>query len=137
MKLILKNAVTSLTVLYGLVPAIADLNETRLFNLLWSEHARFHGAWFLTFETDIASIALFLIWVRDDVFRPITFSLISMASFGVATGFGPAYGGDLVVANGYVQAVFDIGYNIFLFSVVGALLSLLLVVAKRKFRTDK
>ncbi|MEL6574193.1 MAG: DUF6640 family protein, partial [Pseudomonadota bacterium] len=105
MKLILKLAVTAITVFYGLVPAIADLNETHLFNPLWSDHARFHGAWFLAFTAGIAVIALFLIWVRDDVFLPIAFGLMFVAGFWVATVFGPAYGGALVDDNGYVQTV--------------------------------
>ncbi|MEL7179620.1 MAG: DUF6640 family protein [Pseudomonadota bacterium] len=137
MKIFLKIAVTAITIFYGLVPAIADLNETHLFNPLWSEHARFHGAWFLAFAAGIAVIALFLIWVRDDVFLPIAFGLIFVAGFWVATVFGPTYGGALVDENGYVQTVLGIDSNMFLFSVVGALLLLMLVLARREYRTDK
>lgn len=133
MKLILKIAVTAITIFYGLVPAIADLNETHLFNPLWSEHARFHGAWFLAFAAGIALIALYLIWVRDDVFLPIAFGLIFVAGFWVATVFGPTYGGALVDENGYLQTVLGIESNMFLFSVVGALLLLMLVLAKREY----
>ena len=133
MKLILKIAVTAITIFYGLVPAIADLNETHLFNPLWSEHARFHGAWFLAFAAGIALIALYLIWVHDDVFLPIAFGLIFVAGFWVATVFGPTYGGALVDENGYVQTVLGIDSNMFLFSVVGALLLLMLVLAKREY----
>ncbi|MEL6610414.1 MAG: DUF6640 family protein [Pseudomonadota bacterium] len=136
MKLILKLAVTAITVFYGLVPAIADLNETHLFNPLWSDHARFHGAWFLAFTAGIAVIALFLIWVRDDVFLPIAFGLMFVAGFWVATVFGPAYGGALVDENGYEQTVFGLDSNMFLFSVVGVLLLLLLALANRVYRTD-
>ena len=133
MKLILKIAVTAITIFYGLVPAIADLNETHLFNPLWSEHARFHGAWFLAFAAGIALVALYLIWVRDDVFLPIAFGLIFVAGFWVATVFGPTYGGALVDENGYLQTVLGIESNMFLFSVVGALLLLMLVLAKREY----
>ena len=137
MKLILKIAVTAITIFYGLVPAIADLNETHLFNPLWSEHARFHGAWFLAFAAGIALIALYLIWVHDDVFLPIAFGLIFVAGFWVATVFGPTYGGALVDENGYVQTVLGIDSNMFLFSVVGALLLLMLVLAKHEYPPDK
>ncbi|MEL6646403.1 MAG: DUF6640 family protein [Pseudomonadota bacterium] len=136
MQLILKIAVTAITVFYGLVPAIADLNETHLFNPLWSEHARFHGAWFLAFTAGIALIALFLIWVRDDVFLPIAFGMIFVAGFWVATVFGPTYGGALVDANGYAQTVLGLDSNMFLFSVVGVLLLILLALAIRVPRTD-
>ncbi|MEJ8563260.1 hypothetical protein QTO30_19955 [Yoonia sp. GPGPB17] len=137
MKLVLKIAVTAITIFYGLVPAIADLNETHLFNPLWSEHARFHGAWFLAFAAGIALVALFLTWVRDDVFLPIAFGLIFVAGFWVATIFGPAYGGALVDENGYVQTVLGLDSNMFLFSVVGVLLLILLALAMRVSRTDQ
>ncbi|MEO1700640.1 MAG: DUF6640 family protein [Pseudomonadota bacterium] len=129
LKVALKIGVSAITVFYGLVPAIADLNETHQFNPIWSEHARFHGAWFLAFAAGIALIALFLIWVRDDILLPITFGLMFVAGFWVATIFGPAYGGALVDENGYVQTVLGIESNMFLFSVVGALLLIALVLA--------
>ena len=136
-KLTLKTDVSAITIFYGLVPAIADLNETHLFNPLWSAHARLHGAWFLAFAAGIALVALFLVWVRDEVFLPITFGVMFVSGFWVATVFGPAYGGALVDENGYVQTVFGIESNMFLFSVVGVLLLLTLFFAKRIYRTDK
>jgi len=133
LKTALKIGVSALTVFYGLVPAIADLNETHLFNPLWSEHARLHGAWFLAFTAGIAMIALFLIWVRDDVLLPITFGLMFVAGFWLATVFGPMYGGALVDENGYVQTIFGIESNMFLFSVVGILLLIALGVASKVY----
>ncbi|MEL6919891.1 MAG: DUF6640 family protein [Pseudomonadota bacterium] len=131
LKLALKIGVSAITIFYGLVPAIADLNETHLFNPLWSEHARLHGAWFLAFAAGIALIGLFLIWARDDVFLPITFGLMFVAGFWVATIFGPMYGGALVDENGYVQKILGIESNMFLFSVVGILLLIALGVASK------
>lgn len=123
--LILKFVVSGVTLFYGFVPAIADLNETHLFNPLWSEHARFHGAWFLAFSAGVACTALYLIWRRDDVFIPIILGMMFAAGFWVATVFAPIYGGALVDTNGYVQAIAGIEANTLLFSVV----SLLLVAA--------
>lgn len=133
LKAALKIGVSAITVFYGIVPAIADLNETHLFNPLWSEHARLHGAWFLAFAAGIALIGLFLIWVRDDVFLPIAFGLMFVAGFWVATIFGPLYGGALVDENGYVQKILGIESNMFLFSVVGILLLIALWVASRVY----
>ena len=117
-RLLLKVIVRLLTVFYGLVPAIADLNETHLLNPLWSEHARFHGAWFLAFAAGIALIALFLIWARDEVTLPIMFGLTFSGGFWVATIFQSAYGGGLVDPNGFEQQIMGIESNLFLFSVV-------------------
>ena len=133
LKAALKIGVSAITIFYGLVPAIADLNETHLFNPLWNEHARFHGAWFLAFAAGVALIALFLIWVRDDVLLPITFGLMFVAGFWVATVFGPLYGGALADENGYIQTILGIESNMFLFSVVSILLLIALVLASRVY----
>lgn len=120
-KLVLKLAVSLLTVFYGLVPAIADFNETHLLNPLWSEHARFHAAWFLAFSAGIALTGLFMIWVRDQVVLPIIFGLMFVGGFWVATVFQSAYGGGLVDPNGFEQRILGIEANLFLFSVVSVL----------------
>lgn len=121
----LKVFVSAITLFYGFVPAIADLNETHLFNPLWSEHARFHGAWFLAFGAGVACTALFLIWRRDEIFVPIVLGLMFAGGFWVATLFRSAYGGALVDANGHTHTIAGVESNTFLFSVV----SLLLVAA--------
>lgn len=128
-RLLLKVIVSLLTVFYGLVPAIADLNETHLLNPLWSEHARFHGAWFLAFAAGIALTALFLVWVRDEVVLPIVFGLMFAGGFWVATIFQSAYGGGLVDPNGFEQQIMGIESNLFLFSVVSVLFLAALVFA--------
>ncbi|MEO0659500.1 MAG: DUF6640 family protein [Pseudomonadota bacterium] len=121
----LKIGVSVVTIFYGFVPALADLNETHLFNPLWSAHARFHGAWFLAFAAGVALISLYLMWWRDEVLVPIFLGLMFALGFWVATVFGPAYGGALVDPNGHVQTIAGIEANMFLFSV----LTLLLIVA--------
>lgn len=124
-RIALKIAVSAATLFYGFVPAIADLNDTHLFNPLWSPHARFHGAWFLAFTAGVAFIALYLTWLRDDVMVPIFLGLIFALGFWVATVFSPAYGGALVDLNGHTHTVLGIESNLFLFSV----LTLLLIAA--------
>ena len=122
LQLALKIGVSALTAFYGFVPAFADLNETHLFNPLWSAHARFHGAWFLAFTAGVALISLYLIWRRDDVLVPIFIGLVFAVGFWIATVFGPAYGGALVDPNGHVQTIAGFEANMFLFSIVSMLL---------------
>ncbi len=122
LQLALKIAVSALTIFYGFVPALADLNETHLLNPLWSAHARFHGAWFLAFSAGVALISLYLMWWRDDVFVPILLGLMFAVGFWIATVFGPACGGALVDPNGHIQTIAGIEANMFLFSVVTMLL---------------
>ncbi|MEL7281362.1 MAG: DUF6640 family protein [Pseudomonadota bacterium] len=129
----LKVGVSAITLFYGFVPVIADLNETHLFNPLWSEHARFHGAWFLAFAVGIAVIGLYYIWRRDDVFLPIAFGLVFAAGFWVATLFRSAYGGALVDTNGHTHTIAGLETNMFLFSVVSILLLIALAVASKVY----
>jgi len=137
MKLALKIAVSVITIFYGLVPAIADLNETHLLNPLWSQHARFHGAWFLAFAAGVAGMALFLIWRRDEVFVPIVLGLMFAGGFWIATLFRSAYGGELVDTNEHTHTIAGIESNTFLFSVVGVLLLATLFFANRIYRKDQ
>ncbi|MEM1143899.1 MAG: DUF6640 family protein [Pseudomonadota bacterium] len=120
-KLILKVVVSLLTIFYGLVPAIVDMNETHLLNPLWSKHARIHGAWFRSFAAGIALTALFLTWMRDHIVLPIVFGLMFAGGFWVATIFQSAYGRGLVDTNGVEQQIMGIEANLFLFVVVSAL----------------
>lgn len=127
--ILLKIFVSAITVFYGLVPAIADLNETHLFNPLWSQHARFHGAWFLAFAAGVAGTALFLIWRHNEVFVPIVLGLMFAAGFWVATLFRSAYGGELVDTNGHAHTIAGVESNMFLFSIVSILLFVALAAA--------
>lgn len=120
--LLLKVFISVITVFYGLVPALADLNETHLLNPLWSEHARFHAAWFLAFGAGVAGTSLFLIWRRGEVFVPIVLGLMFAGGFWVATLFRESYGGALVDPNGHTHSIAGIESNMFLFSVVSLLL---------------
>ena len=135
-KLLIKIAISAITIFYGLVPALADLNETHLFNPLWSQHARFHGAWFLAFAAGVAGTALFLIWRRDEVFVPIVLGLMFAGGFWIATLFRSAYGGELVDTNGHTHTIAGIESNTFLFSIVGILLLATLFFANRIYRKD-
>lgn len=125
----LKIFISAITVFYGFVPAFADLNETHLFNPLWSEHARFHGAWFLAFGAGVSLTALFLIWRRNDVLVPTILGLMFAGGFWVATVFRSAYGGELVDSNGHTHTIAGIESNTFLFSVVSILLMIALGAA--------
>ena len=48
----------------SVVPTIADVNHTHLFNPLWAPHARFHGTVFLLVNVLSGMTALFLLWGR-------------------------------------------------------------------------
>ena len=125
-----KTIVSAVTLFYGVVPAIADLNETHLLNPLWSEHARFHAAWFLAFSAGVSGTALYLLWWADEVVVPVVLGLMFAGGFWVAMVFKSAYGGALVDTNGFEHQILGFEANSFLFSVMTIILLVALVFAR-------
>ena len=129
MRLTVKVLITLATLVYGIVPAIADLNETHLLNPDWSAHARLHGAWFLAFAAGMALIGLFILWRRDQLLLPILIGLLFAAGFWVAVVTAPFYGGALVDENGIEAVVLGLDANVFTFSVLTTVLLFTLAYA--------
>lgn len=129
MRLAVKVLITFATLVYGIVPAIADLSETHLLNPAWSAHARFHGAWFLAFSAGMAFMSLFILWRRDQLHLPIFVGLTFTAGFWIAVLTAPLYGGALVDENGIETVVMGLDANVFVFSVLMIVLLSSLVYA--------
>lgn len=134
--LIIKVVVTIGTLVYGIVPAIADLNETHLFNPQWSPHARVHGAWFLFFGALMSFLALFLLWARNEFVLPIVIGLCFVAGFWLAFLTSSFYGGALVDANGVETRILGLESNVFVFLTLGILFGACLYFARRLPKMD-
>ncbi|MEL6167388.1 MAG: DUF6640 family protein [Pseudomonadota bacterium] len=119
---IVKGVVTFASLVYGVLPAIADLNETHLYNSGWSPHARVHGAWFLFFGAFMAFLSVFLLWMRNEIILPILIGLCYVAGFWLAFITSPFYGGALVDTNGVETRILGLESNVFVFSVLAILL---------------
>jgi len=130
--LVAKIALTAVTLIYGVVPAIADLNETHLLNPEWSAHARLHGAWFLFFGAFMATLSLYFIWVRDSLILPTIIGLGFVFGFWLAVLTAPLYGGALVDANGIATQILGLDANAFIFSVLTVILLIVLFYAMRR-----
>ncbi|MEO1034794.1 MAG: DUF6640 family protein [Pseudomonadota bacterium] len=121
-----KVLLTIVTLMYGVLPAIADLNETHLLNPEWSSHARVHGAWFLFFGAAMAFMSLYLVWFRNVLILPVFVGLMFVAGFWVAFLAAPLYGGALVDENGIETTILALESNVFTFSVVTTVLLIVL-----------
>ena len=135
-KTVLRSFVSATTIFYGCVPAVVALNETYLFNLLWTEQARFHKAWFLAFTAEVSGIALFSIWRRDEIFVPIALGFMFAAGFWVVTLFRDGYWGALDDSNGNTHSKAGIESKTFLISVVTIPLSAALVAGVSIYRSS-
>ncbi|MEL6235038.1 MAG: DUF6640 family protein [Pseudomonadota bacterium] len=118
MRFIWKAVISLATIFYGLVPAIADLNETHLFHPGWSAHARVHGAWFLGFGAGMAGLSLFLTWRRDDARLAAVIGLLFAAAFWLAYLTSGLYGGSLVDEGGVEAQILGLDANLAVFSVL-------------------
>ncbi|MEM9938747.1 MAG: DUF6640 family protein [Pseudomonadota bacterium] len=118
----MKILISVVTLIYGIVPAIADINETHLLNPEWSPHARVHGAWFLFFGGSMAMMSLFFLWVKDWIYIPCFVGLMFASGFWVAVLLAPLYGGSLTDPNGIQSKVLGLDGNVFTFSIVTVIL---------------
>jgi hypothetical protein len=73
----------------GVVPVLADWNDTHVFSAQWSPHARFHGVTSLGMALTLSPVALWLLW------RP---SADAEAAVTVAALIPIAYWGPFFVA---------------------------------------
>ena len=97
----MKKIVLSLiTLSYGLIPLLADLNASHVGNELWPPHARLHMVWLLASNSLLAGFALWLIWVKCEISHAITLGLIAVGGFWIATLTRDLYGGALADING-------------------------------------
>ena len=134
MKFVVKIAITCVTLIYGVVPAIADLNDTHIFNTGWSPHARVHGVWFLVFGAAMAFMSIYFVWVKDNLGVPIFVGLMFASGFWIAFLTSGLYGGALVDENGVEARVLGLESNVFVFSVVTIVLLSALAFALKKRR---
>lgn len=118
----MKILISVVTLIYGIVPAIADINETHLLNPEWSPHARVHGAWFLFFGGSMAMMSLFFLWAKDWIYIPCFVGLMFASGFWVAVLLAPLYGGSLTDPNGIQSKVLGLDGNVFTFSIVTVIL---------------
>ncbi|MEM9670083.1 MAG: DUF6640 family protein [Pseudomonadota bacterium] len=130
--LVAKVALTAVTLIYGIVPAIADLNETHLLNPEWSAHARLHGSWFLFFGAFMGTLSLYFIWVRDSLILPTMIGLGFVSGFWLAVLTAPLYSGALVDSNGVETQILGLDANAFIFTLLTITLLLVLVYALRR-----
>ena len=84
---------------YGVIPVIADLNESHLLNPAWMPHAKLHLAWLLATGSCLAMYSLYLIWRRSQALEAAIIGLCVMSGFWIAASTRALYGGLFVDPN--------------------------------------
>ena len=130
----LSKILTSIgTIWYGIIPVVADLNDSHLLKPDWMPHAKFHLAWLLATGSSLAAYALYLIWRRSQVIEGAVIGLCVMSGFWIAAFTKSLYGGLFVDPNLEAPSMFGLHPNVFAFIfVTGFLIAGLLTELLKK-----
>lgn len=116
--------VTIAALFVAIVPPLADLNETHVFNPLWIGHARLHTVWLLSTNSLIATLALVVLWRKSERSRRDSILLAGALLGAILVGFFVAgatqsvYGGTFTDPNGIAMTAGPIDANAAAFSVM-------------------
>ena len=130
----LSKILTSIgTIWYGIIPVVADLNDSHLLKPDWMPHAKFHLAWLLATGSSLAAYALYLIWRRSQVIEGAVIGLCVMSGLWIAAFTKSLYGGLFVDPNLEAPSMFGLHPNVFAFIfVTGFLIAGLLTELLKK-----
>ena len=105
-----------------------DFSASHAFNPTWDGHARVHLVWLLGFMGFSGIANLYLIWWRRpadarDLWLSAAWQACNLGGFWLAYALAPIYGGLITVPGIHVH-VLGVDENVFVFSVLSAVLGL-------------
>ncbi|MEM7094275.1 MAG: hypothetical protein AAF567_14830 [Actinomycetota bacterium] len=124
LRLFVKIMLTLMTIYYVVIPAMADIGDSHLHSSEWSDHARVHLVWFLTFTAAAGLIGVGIMWLRD---APLVCALLGLGfngAFLFAGALASTYDGVVSNANGIPIQVIEFGLLAVLFAAALAYLAL-------------
>ena len=122
---------------YGVIPVIADLNESHLLNPAWMPHAKLHLTWLLATGSCLAMYSLYLIWRRSQALEAAIIGLCVMSGFWIAASTRALYGGLFVDPNHEAPSILGLHPNVFAFIFVTGFLVAGLLVEYFQRRTER
>ena len=130
-----KYVTTMCLIVGGIVPIIVDTGSSHLLNPDWDSHARVHEAWRLSTNFLIFTLGIYLLWVKNNEVLSALISLCIHLGFVFAAVTMSSYGG-VAVGEGIPEpSAIGIPDNIFLFSSMFILQSIVLIFALKKLRS--
>ena len=140
--LVVRLLLTLVTIGYGGITVLADINKTHATNPAWTPHARFHVVWQVASYAGFGLLALALIWTPGPLaaarlYLACAFAAIVYTGFFVALLTMRLYGGRTFDDNGYQPFAVRVGrrprfmdVNVTVFSLLsGMLIGATLVLA--------
>ena len=98
-----------MSVYYVAIPTMADIGDSHLFSDEWSDHARVHLVWFLTFTGLVGFVGVAVMWLQD---TPAISALIGLSfngAFLFAGALASRYDGVVSDADGIPIQVIEFG----------------------------
>jgi hypothetical protein len=145
--LIARILLSLVTLGYGLVTILADINKTHATNPAWTPHARFHVVWQVASYAGFGLLALALIWAPGPyavarLYLAAAFAVAVYGGFFVALLTMRLYGGRTFDENGYPPFAVPLGrrpklwdVNVTAFSVFSIVLLAAVVLITRSAGT--
>lgn len=124
--------VTFGALIWGLGVPYLEINDTHVFNPDWTPHALIHEVWQLFTNTGLAGLALWLVWVRDEVIQGAVIGLFITGGFLSAFIIRDTYGGSMKYLDGSEKTVAGLNIGVLGFSVVAAGLVIAILLEKRR-----
>jgi hypothetical protein len=121
----------------ALIPPLADLNETHVFNSLWSAHPRLHTVWLVSTNSILSLMALWILWrgqragTRESILTAAALISAVLAGFFVAAATQSAYGGALADPNGIPISFGALAANLVVFSILFVLVIFAVLIVRR------
>ena len=128
-----KIIITIATLLYGVVPLVADLNATHVLHAEWTPHSRLHMVWLLGTNTSIAVLALWLLWGQKQLVLSAVLGLCVMTGFWIAVATRGLYGGTLADVGGIETRIMGLEGNSLLFGLIVVMLVTALTLRPKSF----
>lgn len=129
---------TVATLIYGVLPALADLSPTHVFHPAWTPHARLHAVWLIGTLFLMGALAMHLLWrsAMEERARVRLAGLLALCALGgfLLSAFTQGlFGGALSDPEGGIPRPLGLDLNLVVFSAAFVLVLVALGMTQ-KFR---
>ena len=132
-----KYITTLCLIVGGIVPIIVDVGPSHLLNPDWDAHARVHEVWRLSTNFLIFSLGIYLLWMKKNEVLSAILSLCIHLGFVFSAATMSLYGGAATGAGVPEPFILGIPVNVFLFSAMFAIQSIVLIFTLKQSATEE
>ena len=127
-----KYITTLCLIVGGIIPIIVDIGPSHLLNPDWDAHARVHEVWRLSTNFLIFGLGIYLLWVKKNEVLPAFLSLCIHLGFVFSASTMSLYGGAATGEGVPEPSIIGIPLNVFMFSAMFAIQSIVLILTLKQ-----